>query len=1753
MALSSNLISQFVKSTKDYDKNSVESTFYGTTVIYDKKTYVRLDGSDLLTPVNTTADALDGERVTVLIKNHSATITGNVSSPAARTDRVEEIGTVASTNKLNIDAASGRITAVEGNFEILNSDYGNFKELTAGRFSAVDGKFEKLSSVYATIDNLEAATGRISNLETTALTAESATIKTLQSDIASIDTLIFGSASGEVIQTSFANAVIAQLGNAQIKSAMIDSVSASKITSGAILTNNVQVKSEDGSLVIADQTIQISDDNKTVRVQIGEDASGDYSIYIWDADGKLMFSPKGVEEDGITQAIIKDNMVKDNANISASKLNIDSLFTVINEDNSHTIYGTKVIVDEKGQTLDVAFTQMTTEVGTLSETISSQGTSISAIQGQIESKIWKQDIETITDPLGGKVDTLSTQYSSLNQTVSGLSLTVASHTTQIQAKADGSAVTEVNNKVTALTQDLSGFKTTVSETYATQSSLSSYVTSFESQINQTKNDITLSVSETYATKSALSATDTKASNAATAAQNAQNAADAAQDDIDDLENSVSTTYATKSELSIEKNAILSTVSETYSTKDELSTVESKIAQTKDEINLSVSNTYATKSSLSATDTKASNAATAAQNAQNTADDAQDNVNSLRQAVTSTYATKSELSVEKDAILSTVSETYTTKEEFENLEVGGRNLIVRSQSTENAYYNTSGTLQTGVTNGTAAMTEYIPIEPGGQYTFSRAAGTGDFFRFNYYDANKTYLGRKAITEIKTNAAGTYIWTAPSTAYYLLVSYPWSEESKAKLEKGNKATDWTPAPEDMATSEELSTVESKITQTAESIESEVASTYQTKSAMSSYPTTTQMNSAIEQKASSITSTVSSTYATKSDLNTTNANVTAAQNAANAAQNDIDNLEIGGRNLWINASPYRADTPFVWIRSGTDNNTANFDGNRIYCPTPFKAGDIITVQAKSNLPWAKIHGGSASNNGKVGFWLYLGTLEQVSSGTYTSPKYLAGDGTSTEFVATYTLPTVSGVDDIYIGFRINSYSYNSVELEAHYWDIKMERGNKATDWTPAPEDTETEVARLETVITQTSSDLTVQINNVSTAASNAQTTANTAVTNAATAQTTANNAATAASNAQTTADAAKKKLYHSASGTAGTAGYIGLCTIVVSSTYMNRPILFTLNNRGQQSSNVSFALANANNTDPGLSHLQYDGEIKVWAYKSTTSTWILIAQKSESYDTIYVTDFANNNSGVKVTWTNTHYSSLPTSNITAGTLLAGKITKSTVDNAAKTATNYLNFSSSGLVVGDMTASTLGKNVLIDSDSVDIRNGTDVLASFGANAISLGNNSQDTVINLVNNTASMRVEVADDDLMINQFILETDQYMQLSAQGIFLNTYYDASNYSVSTSIHSLDGAITISTSSTNSSGTSSNYIELNPNGITLHDGTDYLWLSDGKLMHNYIYNVDGQAYLGTTAIRGTLEVNSSSTFKSAISSTGNMTITNTNPYIKFIDTGTSSATSYIQGYQGKVGMGFGWVNSLTVDQVGNVVIPGSITPGGIVLPHGDRFYGIDAGTTTQEIIRFGGDATTPILIIGDSLYTNGAGRLNLCSASAIHMITTTERIILESTTASPYSAYFRPYNDGKCTLGTSSKRFYAVYATNASIQTSDVREKENIVPLGTSSIVSRDDVEPIDIHSELFDRLKPVQYNFIKGNGRTCYGLIAQDVLESMTELGIGWDELDLVHHEFWPDEDTGENKETFGLAYTNLIALLIYEVQKLKAEVAALKNS
>lgn len=112
MNLSSDLISQFVKVTTDKGSKKTESVVYGTVVKYDGALYVKLDGSDFLTPMESTADVKDGERVTVMIKDHAATITGNITSPSARKDDVTDINNKVVSQGNDITLINNEITSI---------------------------------------------------------------------------------------------------------------------------------------------------------------------------------------------------------------------------------------------------------------------------------------------------------------------------------------------------------------------------------------------------------------------------------------------------------------------------------------------------------------------------------------------------------------------------------------------------------------------------------------------------------------------------------------------------------------------------------------------------------------------------------------------------------------------------------------------------------------------------------------------------------------------------------------------------------------------------------------------------------------------------------------------------------------------------------------------------------------------------------------------------------------------------------------------------------------------------------------------------------------------------------------------------------------------------------------------------------------------------------------------------------------------------------------------------------------------------------------------------------------------------------------------------------------------------------------------------------------------------------------------------------------------------------------------------------
>ena len=235
----------------------------------------------------------------------------------------------------------------------------------------------------------------------------------LDGDVAGIKTLMFGSSTGESITTDFANSVVSMIGTAQIKDSMIDSLDAKKIKALDIDTTDVAVHSKDGLSRWSDNTIQISD-SKRVRVQIGKDTSGDYNMYVWDVKGNLMFDALGLTEQGVQREIIRNDMVKENANISAGKLDIASLFSVINNDGTHTLKSNKIYLDDAAQTLNVLLQDIKTGSG---KDYSEWGSLLKQSDDFITQKLWW------TENIDGT--SVKEKFSNVNQTLQEYSVSLS--------------------------------------------------------------------------------------------------------------------------------------------------------------------------------------------------------------------------------------------------------------------------------------------------------------------------------------------------------------------------------------------------------------------------------------------------------------------------------------------------------------------------------------------------------------------------------------------------------------------------------------------------------------------------------------------------------------------------------------------------------------------------------------------------------------------------------------------------------------------------------------------------------------------------------------------------------------------------------------------------------------------------------------------------------------------------------------------------------------------------------------------------------------------------------------------------------------------------------------------------------------------------------------------------------------------------------------------------------------------------------
>ena len=146
MNLSNNVVSQFVKITNDYRKKEDQTKAYGKVVIYDDQKYVQLDGSDLLTPVDSTVHVKDNERVTVTIKDHNAIIDGNTSDISASNDSLINLSNELVNFKVDSEGLLLEIrNDVDTKFAQFKVDVNGIVAQVSNRVSATEQNISKLS------------------------------------------------------------------------------------------------------------------------------------------------------------------------------------------------------------------------------------------------------------------------------------------------------------------------------------------------------------------------------------------------------------------------------------------------------------------------------------------------------------------------------------------------------------------------------------------------------------------------------------------------------------------------------------------------------------------------------------------------------------------------------------------------------------------------------------------------------------------------------------------------------------------------------------------------------------------------------------------------------------------------------------------------------------------------------------------------------------------------------------------------------------------------------------------------------------------------------------------------------------------------------------------------------------------------------------------------------------------------------------------------------------------------------------------------------------------------------------------------------------------------------------------------------------------------------------------------------------------------------------------------------------------------
>lgn len=1026
MALSNDLISQFVKITKDKAPDNSETIVYGT--IQESKApnglnYVKIDGSDLLTPISSTTVVAANDRVTIMIKNHSAVVTGNLTSPAARSKDTVDVEKL-NAQKARIDTLEASNVTIQGELEAnsasinllsaenatikgtLNANVSDINTLKANE-ATISGKVtaneaaiqtlqattitaEDVAATYATIENLNAQKGRIDTLESTYISstvvaATYATIESLNAQKGRIDTLDANKLSAADIEGLYAN---------------IDFSNISKATMGQFYANSGLIQ----NVVVGDSTIT----GKLVGVTISGDLIEGNTVkaeklVIKGTDGlyyKLNTDGVTTEAQQTNQNSLDGSVIKAKS-IMATKVNVTDLVAFGATIGGFTITDSALYSGVKtsavnttrgiylGKDAQAAIGDGTSYIKYYKDSDGNYKLAISADSIDLTSGINVQtQINALSDSVEVNSDDLTAYIAATNSKLDDL-----------QGQVDGSIMTwfyeyvPTNSNIPASDWTTTALKNNhLGDLF--YDTLTGYCYRWQVQNNTYSWNRITDVDVTKALADAAAAQDT-----ADKKRRVFTATPTTPYDVGDL-----WAQGTSGELMRCKTA--KTSKQSYAAADW------------------------EKASKYTDDTKANAAKSAADAAQADANALKTRMTAAETSITQNSeqialrATKTEVTTAKEAAITAASTDATNK--VNAIQVGGRNYVILSKLGSYANYNStptySGNVITTTWNSSSSIeifslyvngyspdndiytiSGYLKVNgeiPASKYFTGLASTYGSNLIKNEYDSSTGYF---EITQ-KYVSTSQWLFHAPTTRTG--GSSDVVTLTKLKFEKGNKATDWTPAPEDIDTSiadakkagteaqsgvdaltTRVTAAETSITQNADAIALRA-----TKDELSALDTrVTSAESSITIMANSIASNVSET--TNLGTRTTTLEQTADGLTARmgTAEDDIATAQSTANTAKTNAATAQSTANTAKTNAATAQSTANTA--KTNAATAQSTADAAKKTA-TNFISVDTTNGVLIGNKTSGSW--VGTRAQITNSAFnildSSGTILASYGTAT-----------------------------------------------------------------------------------------------------------------------------------------------------------------------------------------------------------------------------------------------------------------------------------------------------------------------------------------------------------------------------------------------------------------------------------------------------------------------------------------------------------------------------------------------------------------------------------------------------------------------------------------------------------------------------------------------------------------------------------------------------------------------------------------